>query len=50
LISTRDLSSLPDVDGLRKLLQTLATLDAILCPEWQYRYYSFNRAWAAFFS
>jgi hypothetical protein len=24
----------------------MATLDAILCPEWQYRYYSFNRRWA----
>jgi len=47
VISTRDLSSLPDVDGLRRLLQALAMLDATLCPEWQYRYYSFNRAWAA---
>ena len=47
MISTRDLSGLPDVEGLRKLLQSLATLDAILCPEWQYRYYSFNRAWDA---
>jgi hypothetical protein len=24
----------------------MATLDAILCPEWQYRYHSFNRKWA----
>jgi len=47
MISTRDLSLLPDVNGLRALLQTMATLDAILCPEWQNRYYSFNRKWAA---
>jgi len=47
MISTRDLSLLPDVEGLRALLQALATLDAILCPDWQYRYYSFNRKWAA---
>jgi hypothetical protein len=46
VISTRDLSRLPDVHGLRLLLQAMATLDAILCPEWQYRYYSFNCAWA----
>jgi hypothetical protein len=46
LNSTRDLSQLPDVQGLRLLLQAMATLDAILCPEWQYRYYSFNRKWA----
>lgn len=24
---------------------SLAALDAILCPEWEYRYYSFNKAW-----
>ena len=46
MISTRDLSQLPDADGLRRLLQSLAMLDAILCPESQYRYYSFNAAWA----
>jgi hypothetical protein len=45
--STRDLSQLPDVDGLRKLLQSLAMLDAMICPEWQYRYYSFNAHWNA---
>jgi hypothetical protein len=47
VISTRDLSLLPDVDGLRRALQSMAMLDAILCPEWQFRYYSFNAAWAA---
>ncbi len=40
------LSSLPDVDELRRLCQALATLDAILCPEWEYRYFSFNGSWA----
>jgi hypothetical protein len=47
MISTRDLSLLPDVDGLRRLLQSMAMLDAIICPEWQYRYYSFNSVWSA---
>ena len=46
MISTRDLSLLPNVDGLRRTLQSMAMLDAILCPEWQFRYYSFNAAWA----
>jgi hypothetical protein len=46
MISTRDLSDLPDVDGLRRLMQSLAMLDAILSPEWQYRYFSFNNRWA----
>ena len=35
MISTRDLSLLPDVDGFRRLLQSMAMLDAVLCPEWQ---------------
>jgi hypothetical protein len=46
MISTRDLSQLPNVDDLRGLLRSLAMLDAILSPEWVYRYYSFNSAWA----
>ena len=46
MISTRDLSLLPDVDGLRSTLQSMAMLDAVLCPEWQDRYYSFNAAWS----
>lgn len=47
MISTRDLSFLPNVDGLRRVFQSMAMLDAILCTEWQFRYYSFNAAWAA---
>ena len=46
MISTRDLSLLPGVDDLRRTLQAMAMLDAILCPEWQFRYYSFNATWA----
>jgi hypothetical protein len=47
MISTRDFSQLPDIELLRRTLQSMATLDAILCPEWQYRYYSFNARWSA---
>jgi hypothetical protein len=47
MISTRDLSLLPNVDGLRRTLQSMAMLDAILCPRWEFRYYSFNAAWSA---
>ena len=38
---------LPDIAALRRLTQSLAMLDAIICPEWQYRYYSFNSKWSA---
>jgi hypothetical protein len=46
MISTRDLSGLPDIDALKRLMQSMALLDAILSPEWQYRYYSFNSKWS----
>jgi hypothetical protein len=36
---------LPDVDRLKRLMQSLALLDAIMSPEWDYRYYSFNSQW-----
>jgi hypothetical protein len=45
MISTRNLSQLPDIAGLIKLTKSLAMLDAIMMPEWQYRYYSFNSVW-----
>ena len=43
--STRNLSAIPAPEKLEKLCQTLAMLDAILSPDWQYRYYSFNKNW-----
>ena len=46
MISVRNLGALPDIEGLRRLTQSLAMLDAILCPEWSGRYYSFNAHWA----
>lgn len=46
MISTRNLSKLPDIDTLRRLMQSLAVLDAILMPEWEYRLFSFNAKWS----
>lgn len=46
-ISTRNLDALPDVDGLKALLQSLAVLDAIMSSEWEDRYYSFNSQWSS---
>jgi hypothetical protein len=43
--STRALTILPPLEDLERLSMSLATLDAILSPEWQERYYSFNKAW-----
>jgi hypothetical protein len=38
--------NLPEPEVLRHRCQVLAVLDAILCPEWEYRYFSFNSNWA----
>jgi hypothetical protein len=46
MISTRNLTHLPDIDDLRKLSKSLAMLDAIISPEWESRYYSFNSKWS----
>lgn len=37
---------LPAPDVLRDHCRALAVLDAILCPEWPDRYFSFDAAWA----
>jgi hypothetical protein len=46
MISSRDLSGLPDLSGFRRLTRALAMLDAIMSPDWVARYYSFNSHWA----
>lgn len=38
--------SLPDHSELKRITQSLATLDLIICPEWEDRYYSFDSAWS----
>jgi len=45
MISTRNLEELPDIPTLRRLTRSLAVLDAILSPEWESRYYSFDSHW-----
>lgn len=45
MIATRNPLPIPESDQLRRLMQSLAMLDAILCTEWEYRSYSFDAAW-----
>ena len=47
MVMKSTLSALPDVITLRRKAQSLAVLDAIMSPDWQYRYYSFNSQWDA---
>ncbi|MEH6448482.1 MAG: hypothetical protein V7765_07415 [Oleispira sp.] len=44
-ISTKSLNLLPDISQLKKLMQSLSILDAIMSPEWSDRFYSFNSKW-----
>lgn len=46
MISTLDFTKLPNVARLRDVLRSMATLDAILWPDWDGRYYSFDARWA----
>ncbi|KTB73823.1 MULTISPECIES: hypothetical protein [Pseudomonas] len=43
--SIRDVSDLPSIDRVKCAAQGLALLDAIIMPEWEYRYFSFNSNW-----
>lgn len=42
---TKSILLLPNIERLRTLTQSLALLDAIICRDWDYRYYSFNVHW-----
>jgi hypothetical protein len=35
------------MNELRRLAQSLAMLDAVLSPDWEFRYYSFQTAWSS---
>jgi hypothetical protein len=38
---------LPPPDALKRIMQSLAMLDAIVEEEWQYRYFSFDARWSS---
>ena len=41
-MSTATPEKLPGIEDLRRLTKSLAMLDAILSPDWEYRSYSYN--------
>ncbi|HEY6901690.1 MAG TPA: hypothetical protein VI233_13640 [Puia sp.] len=45
--SSFNLSAIPEIDELKKLCKSISALDAIICPEWEYRYYSYQSDWDA---
>lgn len=42
-----DPDDLPDIANLKRRTKALAMLEAIVCPEWEYRYYSYNSRWSS---
>ena len=43
----RTIDALPVGRAFSQRAKALAIIDAILCPEWEYRYYSFNSDWGS---
>lgn len=41
----KNLVDFPNIDTLKRRMQSLATLDALLCPEWELRYFSYDKDW-----
>lgn len=41
----RKLEEFPEISVLKRRMQSLAILDALLCPEWDLRYFSYNNDW-----
>jgi hypothetical protein len=46
MISTTNLAVLPNKLHLRQICKALSVLDAIISPEWEYRYYSYQSKWS----
>ncbi len=45
--STRNLAAMPARDEFIRITKAMATLDAILSPDWDGRYYSFDSTWGS---
>lgn len=46
MVSKSILKSLPEIEEFTRLTKSLAALDAVVCPAWDYRYYSFDSKWS----
>lgn len=46
-LTTNRLELLPGGNGFQRLSKGLATLDAIMSAEWEFRYYSYDDSWGA---
>jgi len=42
----QNINALPSIEDVKKTSQGLALVDAIIMPEWEYRYFSFDNKWS----
>lgn len=45
-LSTENLNLLPNQKELQNICKSISALEAIICPEWEYRYYSYQKDWS----
>jgi hypothetical protein len=45
-LSTENLELIPNPNELQKICRSISTLEAIICQEWEYRYYSYQKNWS----
>jgi hypothetical protein len=45
MIVTKNFKLLPSKNSLQNICKAISVLDAIICQEWEYRYYSYNSKW-----
>lgn len=46
-LSTENLNLLPNPTELQRICKSISTLEAIISPDWEYRYYSYQKDWSA---
>jgi hypothetical protein len=46
MLSSNNLNLLPSASNLKKICKAISVLDALLCSDWEFRYYSYNAQWS----
>lgn len=44
-ISTKNLEGIPEIQTLKNLCKSISALEAIICRDWEFRYYSYQNNW-----
>jgi hypothetical protein len=47
-LSTQNLELLSTPSAFQKLCKSISALEAIICPDWEYRYFSYQKDWSPY--